>query len=86
MESTRGDLAWVAKRDKRLAESGMAAAALALAARIDDAGTHPTAVANCARELRDTMAAIRVLLPPEKVRDGVDDLQRRRSSRRKRAS
>lgn len=62
-------------------ESGLASVALAMAERIDDPGTRPTAAAVCARELREALVMLRRLAPTKQTNDGIDDLQRQRDRR-----
>lgn len=67
-------------------DSTLAAVALALAAQIDGPGSS-TSKAMVAKELRETMAALRALAPPKKEPDVVDDLaERRRAARRARGA
>jgi hypothetical protein len=53
------DLAEIAKRDKRLSESGLAATALALAADIDNPKNSATSRSMCARALNEALADLR---------------------------
>lgn len=76
------DLASVRGRDPALAESAPAAAALALAAKMDDPATSPNAMAMCAKELRDTMGMLWQMAPPERKQDWLDELGSRREARR----
>lgn len=64
-----------------LAGCGLAAAAMALAAELDDAGVSATAKAACARSLSDLLGQLRELAPPAEARDGVDELAARRAER-----
>ena len=66
-----------------LAESALAATALALAAEIDDAGNSATSKSMCARALTETLERLRVLaadVKPEKV-SKLDELRARRDAR-----
>ena len=76
------DLKDLAKRDKRLAESAEAAAALAIARDIDSSSTSPNAKAMLAKELRDTLAVLYARAPVEEAKDSIDELSRRRAARR----
>lgn len=62
------------------------ASALALARQIDSADVSAAAKASCARSLRETMDALRELAPKGGRVDGVDELNARRSQRRRVAS
>lgn len=75
------DLAEIAKRDKALAKSGLAASALELAERMDDPGNSATSVAGCARALAEALSTLRELLPPIAEKDALDELGARRSKR-----
>jgi hypothetical protein len=61
--------------------SALAATALALAAVIDSPGS-PTSKAMVAKELRETLAALRALAPPKKEADRGDELAERRRAAR----
>ena len=80
--AVKADLALYAKRLPGVDESTLAASALALASRMDDPDTTPTAVSNCARSLAETMDRLVALLPPELEGDELDDLTARRVARR----
>lgn len=67
-----------------LGESGLAAAALALAESVDDPSTRPTAKAMCARELRETMSQLRQLAPAKLKSSKIDDIARKRTERHRR--
>jgi hypothetical protein len=60
----------------RAAESVEASVALALAEKLDRRVTWADA-----KELRETMVALRALLPPVKQEDGVDEIAKRRAQR-----
>lgn len=76
----------LAKLTPALEQSGMAAAALALARRIDSPKTSATATSMCARALSETLAELRALMPPEEENDGVDEIAERRATRREGAA
>lgn len=65
-----------------LAESGLAATALAMAALVDDPSHSATSRSMCAGKLLDALQALRALKPPESKKDGIDDLTKRRARRR----
>lgn len=75
------DLADIAERDSRLAESSIAATALALAAELD-AKNSATSKSMCARALVETMDRLRELAPAEKRADRIDELAGKRDARR----
>lgn len=74
------DLAELAKRDKALASSAMAAAALALARELD-AKNSATSKSMCARALTETLEKLRALAPDEEAHDQLDSLAARRAAR-----
>lgn len=71
---------------KDLADSGLAAAALALASDIDNSDTRPTARSMCNRELRENLERLRRMAPPREETDWLDELTARRDARRASAS
>lgn len=79
--AVRRDLAQIAVRDADLAQSALAASALAMAAELDTSGNSATSKAMCAKALLDTLDRIRELLPPEQEADRLDDLSARRAAR-----
>lgn len=79
--AVRRDLDAIAERDAALAESGLALSALALAARMDDSSTSPTAVAACSRSLHEILDRLRELVPAEQESDALDELARARAAR-----
>ena len=81
VEAVSRDLEAIRGRDEALAESGLAASALALAWSIDDPDTSATARSMCARELRDTLDRLRALAPPAQKADGLDELRGKRAKR-----
>jgi hypothetical protein len=76
------DLDAIAKADKALAESSLAATALALAAELDDPNNSATSKSMCAGRLLDAMSLLRELTPEGEEQDGLDDLSARRAKRR----
>lgn len=79
--AVKRDLEALAKRDAKLAQSGLAATALALARELDDDNS-ATSKSMCARALSETLVLLNELAPPEQVLDGIDDLEKARSKRR----
>ena len=80
VEAVEADLADLAKRDRKLAGSGLAASALVLAAGLDS-GASLGQKAVAAKELQTILSTLRELCPPEKQKDRVDDLRDRRAKR-----
>jgi hypothetical protein len=79
VEAVRRDLE---RLGEGAAESALAAAVLVLAEKIDRRVSWADV-----KELRESMAALRSLAPPEKEPDAVDDLaERRRAARRARGA
>lgn len=76
------EVAGVRSRDPELADSALAASAVALAYEIAHPWNSATSKSMCARELREHMDRLRELLPPEEDRNPVDDLRVRRTARR----
>lgn len=85
IDATLGEIADIAKRDRALAESALAASAIALSYEIQNPFNSATSKSMCARELRETMSKLRELAPPEQKKDALDELKARRASRRKTA-
>jgi hypothetical protein len=69
-------------RDPELADSALAASAVALAREIEHPYNSATSKSMCAREMRDTLDRLRELAPEEEREDAVDDLQAQRQKRR----
>ena len=64
-----------------LRDSALAATALAMAEQLDGDNS-ATSKSMCAKALLDTMAVLRGLAPPERVKDDVDQLAEKRRARR----
>ena len=64
-----------------LAESALAAAALALAGEIDTGSNSATSKSMCAKALQDMLRELRDLAPAEEESDEIDDLEARRQRR-----
>lgn len=75
------DIRDLAKRDQKLAKSGLAASAIALAREIDIPKNSATSKSMCARALAETLERLRALAPPAEEADGIDDLASRRTKR-----
>lgn len=78
--AVRRDLADLAKRDRDLATSALAANALQLAREMDSKNS-ATSKSMCARALNETMEKLRELAPPPADPDAVDELLERRAAR-----
>lgn len=78
--AVRRDLADLAKRDRDLATSALAANALQLAREMDSENS-ATSKSMCARALNETMEKLRELAPPPADPDAVDELLERRAAR-----
>ncbi len=74
------DIVAIRKLDPVLADSGLAASALALGAAMDNPSS-TTSLSMVAKALLETMDRLRELCPPEEKRDGIDDLASRRAVR-----
>jgi hypothetical protein len=79
--AVRRDLREIARRDKSLAESALAASAHVLAAQLDDPANSATSKSMCARALRETLDRLRELAPQAAKQDRLDDLGSRRAKR-----
>jgi hypothetical protein len=81
IEAVERDVAQLAKRDRAIAGSALAAAAVALAYEIENPYNSATSKSMCAGQLRDTLDRLRELAPAEEETDGLDDLSARRAAR-----
>lgn len=85
LESVERDLAEIAERDAKLAESGLAALAKQLAREMDE-NNSATSKSMCAKALMEALEKLRELSPAEKADDRVDELAGRRAERRARSA
>lgn len=69
-----------------LAESPLAASALAMAREIDNAGNSATSKSMCQARLQDALKEIRTLAPEVLEADPLDELEHRRATRIARGS
>lgn len=76
------DISAIRRVDPILADSALAAAALVLAAELDDQENSATSKSMCARALREAMDRLRELAPAVSEIDRVDELSSRRGKRR----
>jgi hypothetical protein len=81
VDAVQRDLAAIAKLDKGLARSGLAASALALAKELDNPENSATSKSMCARALTEQLDHLRELAPDEEKGDKLDDLSARRAAR-----
>lgn len=84
VEATERDLARIRKRDRDLADSALAASAVAMAREIENPFNSATSKSMCQARLADAMQTLRGLAPPEEVADGIDEIADRRAKRRAR--
>lgn len=75
------DLKAIRVSDPALADSALAASALALARELDDTDNSATSKSMCARALHDALDRLRELTPEGEEADGLDDLAARRTKR-----
>lgn len=85
VEAVKRDLESLRERDEKLADSALAASAMALARELD-AQNSATSKSMCAKALIETLDRLAELAPPAKEADRVDDLASRRAARRAAAS
>jgi hypothetical protein len=81
-EAVEQDLEAMRAHAPEVADSALAASALALAALCDDEESSTTSRAMCHRALHEALAALRDLAPPVKKADGIDEINRKREARR----
>lgn len=81
VDSVRRDLAKIATLDSELAQSGLAASALALAKELDKPGNSATSKSMCARALAEALEKLREQAPEPEEEDKVKDLGARRRKR-----
>jgi hypothetical protein len=79
------DIEALAKRDPKLASSGLAALALSLAGEMD-AKNSATSKSMCARALAETLEKLEAMAPPAPAADQVDQLAEQRAARRKKSA
>lgn len=81
VDATERDLERIRKRDPELADSALAASAVAMAYEIDHPYNSATSKSMCQARLAEAMKALRDLAPPEEAKDGIDQLAERRADR-----
>lgn len=75
IDGVLGDLAALAERDQDLAGSALGMTALTLAYEMANPNNSATSKAMCAGQLRDTLARLRELAPPEQKASGLDAIR-----------
>lgn len=81
VESVQRDLDKIRELSVELADSALAASALAMALEIENPYNSATSKSMCARSLADSMATLRELTPPAADKDALDELRARREGR-----
>lgn len=86
MAATNLSVEAAVKRDLKqfgaMADSALAASALALAREIDSPNNSATSKSMCAKALREALDRLRELAPPEPKADKLDDITKQREKRR----
>lgn len=82
IDAIHSDLDALREVAPELADSALAASALAMAREIANPYASATAKSNCARIVLDTMDRLRELAPPDEDHDELDELRDRRAARR----
>lgn len=80
-QAVTDDIALFAVVGSQLANSTLAASALALARELDAPRNSATSKSMCSKELREIMDRLRELAPVDKESDVVDELRARRKAR-----
>lgn len=81
IEAVERDIAAIAERDLKVAESGMAAAAVRLAYELENPYNSATSKAQCAKSLRELIERLLEEAPAEEKEDEVSRIGASRSSR-----
>ena len=81
VESVEHDMAELRKRAPQIADSALAASALAMAMEVENPFNSATSKSMCAKALLDALDRLRELTPVEAESDELDDLARRRAAR-----
>ena len=82
IDAARRDLEALARRSPELAESALAASAVAMAFELEHPFNSATAKSMCARALREALRELRELAPAEEVKDGIDKIAEQAAKRR----
>lgn len=80
------DVEAIRSRSPSLADSALAASAIALAYEIEHPHNSATSKSMCAREMRDTFDRLKEQAPEEQTKDGLDDLSAARAKRRQKSA
>lgn len=86
VDALHEELAEIAKRDPKLARSGYAASAIALAQALDDPTSSSTSKSMCSRSFQEALDRLHELAPEEKRSSKVDEIGEHRAKRRRRAA
>jgi hypothetical protein len=84
LEAVRGDVEALRRRAPEVADSGLAASAVALAREIEHPYNSATSKSMCAKALQDALRELRGLAPAEVKADGIDEINAQRERRRAR--
>lgn len=76
------DIERIRKRDPALADSALAASAVAMAREIEHPFNSATSKSMCQARLADALRELRELAPPVESKDGLDEVAERRAKRR----
>lgn len=82
LDAILADLEAIRRRAPELADSALAATAVAMAKEIEHPFNSATSKSMCARVLADTLETLRELAPPQKAKDRIDEVAARRAERR----
>lgn len=78
------ELESIRRRSPDLADSALAASAMAMAFEIEQPFNSATSKSQCARAMQGTLRELRELAPPEEARDAISKLSDEREERRSR--
>jgi hypothetical protein len=81
LEATKRDIEEIAKRDRSLAESALAALALALAAEMDKPSNSATSKSMCGKTMLDALKMLRELVPEVREASPLDEIRARRDAK-----
>jgi hypothetical protein len=84
IEAVERDIEAIRKRDAALADSGLAASAIALAYELEHPYNSATSKAMCAGKLHEALDKLRELTPAGEERDKVTEIEEQRERRRNR--
>lgn len=81
IEAVERDIERIRRRDPELADSALAASAVAMAYEIALPFNSATSKSMCQARLAETLGTLRELMPPEQKRDKIDEIAARRADR-----